>query len=88
LTFNTLRLQLSFPNGSRLESQPNAAILKTGEIYFKHFHPSDTTALAQPEGEKRWIDTGLQLALPGDAAALQQITGRFTLDRHMLRHLP
>ncbi len=83
-----LRLQLSFPTGIRLESRPNAAILNTGEIYFNRFYPSDTTALAQPEGEMRWIDTGLQLALPGDAAALQQITGRFTLDRHMLRHLP
>lgn len=83
-----LRVQLDFPTGIRLESRPDNGLLRSGEIYFDRFYPLDTTALARPEGHMDWLDEGLQLALSSDAAALQQITGRYTLDRHMLRHLP
>ncbi len=48
-----LRLQLDFPTGIRLESRPNAAVLKSGEIYFNTTYPAPAPRIARDRLSRR-----------------------------------
>lgn len=76
----TLRFQLFFPNGMRLEARSEGSQFGARDVFFMDgFYPFDTGPLRVPTGYRHLIGAGLQVAVPADPTLLAQIEGRFVL---------
>ncbi len=85
----SLRFNVDFPSGMRLESRPERRKLREGRILFDRFYPVDSGPMPPTVLMPDFHSDGLMVAVPSDRHALEQIRGSFRLEQRdydRLRH--